>query len=205
MPDEVQHEGEPHPSEVGQPPAPKSNAGTIIVVLLLAVVTFAAALVWMFWPTWKEYASREGNFGVEMPGEPAPHIREVEVNGLPGKTRFSTMELEESDGDLFGVAYTDIPPEVEFKPDELLEKLNMANLAGMISTKLTTLPRGPTTFRGFPGRDYTITVPDGTIFARVLLVKRRIYLLVVMGEEVRPDREDVQRFMTSFDFVDDPK
>lgn len=195
---------DPSASEPTAAEPPKSNTRTILIVVGVALVGFVVGLAVLLWPTWEEYASREGNFGVELPGRPVAHVRQTEVTGLPDKMLFNTLELEYED--LFAVAYADVPATIEFKPEELLDQINIVNLAGIFNAKYQSLPRGSTTFRGYPGRNYSVFVPGhGAIAARVLLVKRRIYLLAVCGEEVTFDREDVKRFLDSFDFVDDPK
>jgi hypothetical protein len=176
---------------------------TIVVVCLACLLGIIIGTVWMFWPRWNDYVSQEGNFGVVLPGKPDYHIHEAEVNGVPGKTTFHTMELDEG-GIVYAVAYADLPKEVE-PNKELLDKIGLANLAGVFSFKVDNQPGIETTFRNypFPGKKYSFSVPfQGEAIVRVYLVHRRLYLIMACGEEISQETESVKRFMDSFDFYD---
>lgn len=179
----------------------------VLVLWVFGLIVFlglAIGFIWWLWPSWDVYVSQEGNFGIMLPARPESFVREAEVPGLPGKTRFFTMEV---DHDYFYVAaYADLPKEVETNR-KLLEKIRYAQFAGVF-TKLTVdpLPTGIIQdFKGFPGLRYRFIVREhGHTVMWVILAKQRLYVLMACAEDIEPNDDIIKRFWDSFDFYDDP-
>lgn len=189
-------------------PAPGASPVVIAMVAigLISVLGLIVGLAWWFWPSWEAYVCQEGNYGIMLPDKPESFVRETEVPGLKGKTKFYTMEL---DHDHFYVsAYADLPKEVEPTKD-LLQTICYANFAGVFeNVKVEPIPSGIIQdFKGkYPGLRYRFIVQNhGQVVMWVILVKHRLYVLMACGEEIEPGDEEVQKFLDSFDFYDDPE
>ena len=155
-------------------------------------------------PEWQTYGSKEGNFTIKLPDKPAAHVRETELTGVPGKTRFQSLELEEEEI-IYAVSFTDLPQEVVARKD-FLDKVGFANLGGIFSIKLDAQAGTATTFRGYPGRKFQFSFPDhGEVVARVLLVKQRLYIILAAAEEIDAETPEVKKFLDSFAFHNDPQ
>jgi len=141
----------------------------------------------------KEFASGEGRFKVQMPGTP----RE-ETNFAAG-TSFKTYSIQEMNG-AYAVAFADMPIPSGERDAQIQARLDGAR-DGMVRNINATLT-GSSFIRlngKYPGREVRADLPGkkGILRARVYLVDRRLYQVMVVGTTSWANSPETTTFLDS--------
>jgi hypothetical protein len=167
--------------------------------LALAAVVIVAVSALADEPKWKEFVSKPGRFKVLMPDTPEQDSGETESDYGKGTLHMHTAQAGKA---LFGAHYTDFPAAIRKLPLKQVYDSSrdgaVANLKGkLLSEKDVKLGK-------YPGREIRIEVKGGArLFrARVFLVDRRLYQVVVFGTKETATSKDADRFLSSFRLVE---
>ncbi|MBN1457745.1 MAG: hypothetical protein JW912_07835 [Sedimentisphaerales bacterium] len=173
----------------------KKAAGFVVGFV---VVTFAISLFsgGEELEAFEDYQSSRGRFTVSFPGEPEEGVQ--------------TLTSHDGDFDLymynagskkisFAVAYVDYPDSV-FKKRSVKEMLDGAvdgavnNVGGKLIDEIEV------EYEGYPGREIEVSIASekAIIRARIYLVDKRLYQLMVIGKEDQVTESRVYDFFDSF-------
>jgi hypothetical protein len=142
---------------------------------------------------WVDYSSTSGRFRALMPSE--PEVRDQPIETPVGKIVNHALMSQVGES-VMVVAYSDYPQSTE-DPQVVLDRIINATVVGIGGTLVKS---GVISLEEFPGREYEATTKNGlTYHARIYLVNRRLYQVVVVGppHELRPD--STKKFMESFE------
>jgi hypothetical protein len=146
-------------------------------------------------PDWKEFASKEGRFKVQMPGTPRQTMHDTESDFGKGVLYMNTVQVGKT---MYGANYCDFPAEIKKAPlKQVFDSSRdgaVANLEGKLaSEKDIKLDK-------YPGREVQIEVAGGKrLFrARVYLVEQRLYQVVVFGTKDAATSKEADKFLDSF-------
>jgi hypothetical protein len=151
-------------------------------------------------PEWKEFASKEGRFKIVMPG--APKQEELETESDFGKGVLH-MNVAQADKTMYGANYCDFPAEIKNAP---LKKVFDSSRDGAVANLEGKLVRESDIKLGdYPGREIHIGAEDGKqLFrARVYLVDRRLYQVVVFGSKEAAISKQADKFFDSFKLTEE--
>jgi hypothetical protein len=150
-------------------------------------------------PSWKTYRSREGGFEVSLPGTPKEERKEHKTaNGKREVVRVSS-EPRKGEG-IYLVAFSDHEPAPKPETDD--QKLDRARDAALALSKGRLLEEKKLTLQQHTGREVRIEVEGKVIVrARLFVVKKRLYQVMVVGPKETADSKDTQRFLDSFQFI----
>jgi hypothetical protein len=161
-----------------------------------AACVFLLALIGCQQATWEKFSSSEGAFSVLMPGTPTQQVRTAKTSS--GSIDAHMFLVEHRDV-AYIVAYSDYPNPMiqERTPKLILDGARdgaVANLQGkLVGESIISLD-------GHQGRELQIESPDGkvTVTARIFLVDRRLYQVMVLTPQGKDSSEDVRKFFDSF-------
>jgi hypothetical protein len=148
-------------------------------------------------PGWKEFAPKDGRFRVLMPGTPKREKQDTESDFGKGVLVMHTVERG---GLIYGANYCDFPAAIKKAPaDKVLDSSRdgcVDNLNGkLLLDKKVKLGE-------HPGREVRVGVEGGRVFrARVYLVGRRLYQVVVFGPGEKVTSKEADKFLDSFKLV----
>jgi hypothetical protein len=137
-------------------------------------------------PQWQEVSSDEGGFTVQMPGTPRAETRTqgaLTINGLGVKVKDS----------VYRASYANLPPGSGFDYSAGIKAI-AANYEGAVTSE------SDFTIEGCTGKSYEIEITKpmkGFASGRMVVVKDRLYQLLVMGSTIRAADPDVQTFFNS--------
>ena len=145
--------------------------------------------------TWKEFASKDGQFKVLMPGTPKP--RKVDAESDLGK-HVLYMNTVEAGGTMYGANYCDFPAEIRKVP--LKQVYDSSRDGAVENLKGKLLSEKDIKLGDSPGREIQIEVAGGkSLFrVRVYLVEQRMYQVVVMGTKKAATSKESEKFLDSF-------
>ena len=153
-------------------------------------------------PAWTEFNSPEGGFKLLMPSEPVKQTLTFE--SPTGKIVHNIFRAAK--GGVFCIVdYADLPKEVTDPAtikaafDEVRDEL-LKGAQGKLGSEATI------TLDGHPGREIKIILPGGEAKARLYVVNRRFYQLVIIKLS-RPDKasNEIDKFFDSFKLVGNTK
>jgi hypothetical protein len=166
---------------------------------------------------WRPFASAEGHFQIEFPGEVS--LQEKDVAFVIGKVkRFAYSKVFPRPQVSFWADYMDITPEVarQCPPERCFQWAQdrmVAQLQGgkVVSERAIKLGNHPDRKLGnHPGRECVIVGGDKAVPGDIEIVARmytvpagpntRLFLLMVRGINVRPAPRDVVQFFDSFTY-----
>jgi uncharacterized protein (TIGR03067 family) len=149
---------------------------------------------------WNDYTSKDGGFMVSLPAGEAKQ-QNVEVVTPAGKLTIHIHGVEVAgNAGAFMTIYADYPDAVvKAGADKVLEGAKSGVSAMLKGAKITKETK--ITVEGHPGREWTIDsgVPgQGSMKARVFLVKKRLIQLIAGGQQGKVNEKDIQTFFDSF-------
>ncbi len=141
----------------------------------------------------KEFASAEGRFKVKMPGTPK---EEMHFAGLVSMKVYSVQE----ENGAYAVAFADMPISMPESAAQVQARLDGAR-DGMVKKANATLTSAHSiSLRGtHPGREVNADLPaqKGKLRARVYLVDKRLYQVMVVGTKSWTTSSDATKFLDS--------
>jgi hypothetical protein len=160
--------------------------GLAIILLVLGAIGWGVSRSgggnWEF----KEFSPPDGDFTVQMPGQPRQEVKEIA--DLPATTYTS-----ERRGEGYSVAVIDVAPGLVFDFNQAFQ--SMAGPGGALR-RLDPFPEAPDRWAAdFEAVTYD---PDGYLSGRWAHVGGRTYLLTAKGKDARLSNPDVRRFLDSF-------
>ena len=148
---------------------------------------------------WQRVAPPGGGFSVLMPGTPVE--RKQTADSPIGSIGIDTFTLTKG-RDEFTVAFTDYPAAIlKSKPEAILEGVQIGVEADL---RAKVLDERPTSLDGYPGRQYTLELPEsklpggGIYKVRAYLVKQRLYQVVAVTPKANASSTDAEKFFQSF-------
>ncbi|MFN4259073.1 MAG: hypothetical protein ACK4RK_07225 [Gemmataceae bacterium] len=140
----------------------------------------------------KEFSSAAGRFKVQMPG--APKESSLDVAGTTAK-----LFLVEVNDSAYLASYADMPIPANEGAEQTQMRLDGA-VQGMVTnvngklTKETKIKLGQ-----YPGRAVEAELPqaNGYLRARIYMVDRRLYQLVIAGDKQTVYSKDAEKFLGS--------
>jgi hypothetical protein len=167
----------------------------LLTISLFVFTTFADA------PEWKEFSSEEGRFKVLMPGEPKAYQLDTESDFGKGKLNMFRVMAGETG---YVANYSDFPEAIKKQPlKQVFDSSRdgaIANLSGKLATE-KDIKLGD-----HPGRETLIDVSGKAMFrAKVYLVGRRMYQVVMVGSKEAVSSKDAEKFFDSFKLTGDDK
>lgn len=143
-------------------------------------------------PEFKEFRCSGGRFTVQMPG--TPREQQQDVAGIPLKT----YSVENWSG-AYAVAYADIPHSFGDLSSRMTAMLDGAE-NGMIKNVNAKLLRSSEVklANKFVGREVKAELPNkGLVLARIFIINRRLYQVVVTGTREWVTSADATKFLDS--------
>jgi hypothetical protein len=144
-------------------------------------------------------------FTVEMPGS----ITETQVPAYTERGGVEPVEMIQATPGMettFAVTWADNPP-IERAADENVERtLDMARNGALARTRTTLTGESRSALGVYTARDFSSRNDSGGILkARLILARRRLYMLIATFPASTPQREqDVTRFFSSFTLAQAP-
>lgn len=141
----------------------------------------------------KEFASADGRFKVQMPGTP-----KEETQTAAGAT-MKIYSLQEKDG-AYAAAFADLPIPSGESEAQLQARLDgsrdgmVRNVGGTLTSESRITLSGK-----YPGREVQADIPSkkGVLRARIYLVDRRLYQVMVTGTKPWATSADATKFLDS--------
>lgn len=150
-------------------------------------------------PAWKEFSSQAGGFSILLPGTPVEQVSTVNTAAGPFDFHLFSLDTFGEKGIAYTVAYSDYPESI-FKASTPETILNSAR-DGVLSKMQGELIRDQATaIDGHTGKELSIRSDDGefVIQARMFMVERRLYQIIVEAVKERAASRDVARCFESF-------
>jgi len=146
---------------------------------------------------WTTYVSKSEGFSIDMPGEPQASSRSAD--SPLGKLTFYFYQL--SDGPAqYAAAYTDYPVDAaDLDPESVLQDAIQGAAQGFDVANMQTLD-----VQGNSAIEGEINPPGNYVWFRGILVKNRLYQLIVSAPEAQKDsiNADARRFIDSFSLLE---
>lgn len=147
-------------------------------------------------PTWKEFESAQGGFAVLMPGTPTEQRQTAKT--ASGSIDAHMFVVDHGDV-AYMVAYSDYPNTmIQERTPKLI--LDGARDGAVANAKGRLLNESSVSMNGHPGREVHVEPVGGkvTITARIFLVGRRLYQVMVLMPKEKASSKDVNKFLDSF-------
>lgn len=150
-------------------------------------------------PGWYELSSAEGRFRILMPGTPTRRNRTMP--SPVGDVQDTAFLLDTADRSMM-VTYADFDAPHQ-KNASIEDIINQARDEMVRRLRGTLRADTAITLQGHSGKEVLIDIPrQGTGYFRWYAVKRRLYVLVMMGITATPSQADVTRFFDSFQLTE---
>ena len=146
---------------------------------------------------WREVRGKDAPFLVLLPGKPATHVRDIDLDGL----RVSmSMTAAEVDGVTFAVGSAQVPgPEAVAPALAAMRTALVRNIRGTVTQeKSLPAPAGAIAPVDIAARGTDRGGQPILLFARFAARDTRVYQAIVVGNEKAVVPETVDTFMTSF-------
>ena len=171
----------------------------VLVNILLAALLLAGCA-----PKTKDFRSEAGKFSVKAPVTLEEQPQTINVSG--GKVEAHTY-LGEKDDIAYVVAYSDYRQEV-VNQSTLDEMLNNARDSMISSANGKLILETRISLGDTVGREFTLDYEmldgnDGTMKARIYLVKNRLYQVMVLADKANADAASITKFLDSFKLLGD--
>lgn len=145
---------------------------------------------------WREFVGPDGDFSVQLPGDPQETTQEYETDSGLITIHLFTFPLNKF---AFITAYSDYPAElIQSKGIETV--LNNARDGAIANTEGKLIEEKVFDLNGYPGRFLTVASPDGSGIAqaKLVLVGTRLYQVFVAGPEDQQNAPEISTYMDSF-------
>jgi hypothetical protein len=140
---------------------------------------------------WRDFRSTDAPYTIMLPGKAATHTRAVNLDGQEVKM---TMSAAEVDGTMFAVGTAELPDAAKAAKAVQAMKLAMVrNIGGTITKEGTKDGAFEVEARG--------VAPNGAPLAmhgRFLAKDKRVYQVVMLGNQKHFDADTVDTFLSSF-------
>lgn len=140
---------------------------------------------------WRDFRSTDAPYTIMLPGKAATHTRTVNLDGQQVKMTMSAAEVE---GTMFAVGTAELPDAAKAALAVQAMKLAMVrNIGGTIVKESTKDGAFEVEARG--------TGPNGAPLAlrgRFLAKDKRVYQVVMLGDQKHFDADTVDTFLSSF-------
>ncbi|MDD5291787.1 MAG: hypothetical protein PHY46_01200 [Candidatus Omnitrophica bacterium] len=150
---------------------------------------------------WKQYASVEGGFSVQLPGE--PEGQKIILDTQVGRTYLNMYTLNRKDDNfIYAVGYVDYPDEL-FNLKSVDQILNDGRDGAARNVQGVLTKESNISIEGYPGREFTIEVGNGeaVVKGKLFLVGQRVYQLMVTTDKKWSDSYNIKRFLDSFQLI----
>jgi hypothetical protein len=148
---------------------------------------------------WKEFTSKEGGFTASFPSAPSELKQSLKTPA--GNVEVNVVGVEFPDQQGFLVTYHNLPDALSQQPeaaDLILETIPQQVKANASGATITGEIK-KITQDGHPGREFNMQRgSNGFLVVRALLVKNRVYQVIVAGSKEMVSSKDAQRFLDSF-------
>lgn len=163
----------------------------INIILLLSIASCVPQA------NWETYESSEGAFSVLVQG--MPELDNTEIDIIFGSVTLYMYIWDKTDI-VYMIAFADYPDEVVSysNPEDMLDAAKegaLENVQGeIISEKNIEL-------KGYPGKEIVISakVEEAIATVHLYMVRNRLYQVLVITTENDPQRDNVSKFLDSFD------
>lgn len=135
---------------------------------------------------WRDFRSTDAPYTVMLPGKAATHTRPVNLDGQEVKM---TMSAAEVDGTMFAVGTAELPDAAKAAQAVQAMKLAMVRNIGGTITKETTKDGA---------FDVEARGPRLAMHGRFLSKDKRVYQVVILGDQKHFDADTVDTFLSSF-------
>lgn len=141
---------------------------------------------------WTKFTSEEGRFSVFIPGTPKDQVQTTPSNIGPYTTHLYTLRHLRH---VFLIGYVDYDPSFNFNPQAELE----ANRDQFVKNlKATLVTSRNVKVDGYSALEFTADADERIFKARVYIVGRRPYLIVLGSQKGVDDSFALNRFFNSF-------
>jgi hypothetical protein len=141
---------------------------------------------------WTKFTSEPGRFSVFMPGTPEEKVETTPSEHGPYTTHLFVLRHPRN---VFLMGWVDYDPSFNFNRQAELDANRDQFVKNLQATLLTTRNL---TIDGYPALEFTAELPQRVFKARVYMVGRRPYLIVVGSPKGIDDSPIVNRFLNSF-------
>lgn len=150
-------------------------------------------------PSFKKLTSKEGRFTVLMPGQAEKET--MNVNTPAGKLTIHLFSVEKPDGRYFAVSYVDYPA-AAVQGRDASKLLDGARNGAVSRVGGKLIDEKKITVNTFPGREFRCSTRS-SFFCRMKLVvvRNRLYQLIVVGDRQAIDSDESSRFIGSLAIV----
>jgi hypothetical protein len=152
-------------------------------------------------PEWQQIGSQDGRFAVMMPEFPDYDVQDVLTPVGTLKLHIFSVSAEDS---VFMAAYNDYP-EFIVNSGDAGKMLDGARDGAVSNVSGKLLSESQIRLQGYPGRELWIEADvdgqDGLARARIYLVGRRLYQILVAGPKNQFPNHDAERCLNSFILV----
>lgn len=147
---------------------------------------------------WRDYRSKDAPYSVLFPGKPATHTREVLLAELPVELPVKmTMTAAEVDDVLFAVGSAELADAAQAQGALLAMQTALARNINATITSQATAASGVQTTVSIEAKGMRNGQP-ALLMGRFIARDRRVYQVVVMGDQRHISREQVATFLDSF-------
>jgi hypothetical protein len=149
--------------------------------------------------SWSRVVIEAAGFTAMMPS--GAITNEVETVESPkGNIHFDIIATHPSSS-RYVIAYSEeVTPERVKNPEEVLERSRDYIIDNKIG--LTKIADDNITFENYPGKQFQLQNKDETIVYRLLIVKRRLYVLAVSQQNDAISTKSIDTFFSSFELID---
>ena len=148
---------------------------------------------------WQPFASGEGGFSILLPGTPERVQQTLDTDlGRIELTGFATLRPEEA---AYLALYADLPSKINVRdnPDAVNELLDGGAEYYVNESNGQLLSKKNITIENFPGRELRVMLPNNVVARhRLILVKNRLYQLVVITPKEEHLQGSINGFFDSF-------
>lgn len=150
---------------------------------------------------WREYRSPDAHFTALFPGKPAVLTREID---LDGKKVSLTMTASEADGNTFAIGNAELgSPEQAQAALPAMKTALLNNIKGTVRSEKSAAAASSTPAGAHQKSSLSIEATGNQNGRPALLVGRfvaqdkRIYQVIILGQESKLSRETIDTFMDS--------
>lgn len=151
---------------------------------------------------WRQYTPQSGVFKVFLPQLPQHATEHVPLSeGGDGSIIYEMYLAQAKPGSTFLINVIEYPS-VLYVTDEnaLLDGIVKEMMAGNSASKLESQTKAE--FLHHPAVDFQVNSPSGTVFAKAILAKNRVFILSVIDDNVERGRQSFQNFINTFTLVE---
>jgi hypothetical protein len=168
-------------------------AAAVAVAITLVAGTASAE-------TWKEFESKVGKCAVSMPGTPTENKQTFDTEAGPVEAYLYMLETDSGDV-AYLMGFNDFPADLVAQSDPQV-MLDGARDGAVRNVGGKLLEEKKISINGHPGRYIKVSAPgdngENLVFARVYLVKNRLYQALVVFPKKTLRQGDVDKFLGSF-------